>query len=220
MPSEAGDGSVKAHLAPTRPELKGFGDWDTVRGSAIDMGAVGSACEQFQSMNEYRVAGSFRLDKEQGDFELQMMGFRWFRAGVRAGDRKRCHTILQKELADRPIQVRRHAVRIFTEIAHDMKPVSQSQAIWLGTMAKFGLGMDLVDIRWLTNCLSVSVEGTQRANVVLERVCGGTPAGERVKLVLFATHSPDSKWWTDETDLRTLTADIDVQYVTTDLEEV
>ena len=84
MPSEAGDGSVQAFLTPTRPELKGLGDWDTVRGSAIDMGAVGSACKQFQSMNEYRVAGSFRLDQEQWNFELQMMGVRWFRAGVRA----------------------------------------------------------------------------------------------------------------------------------------
>ena len=58
----------------------------------IDMGAVGSACEQSQSMYEYRVAGSFRLDHEQGNFELQMMGFLWFRVGVRAWDRKRCHT--------------------------------------------------------------------------------------------------------------------------------
>ena len=87
---------------------------------------------------------------------------------MRARDRKRRHTILQKELADRPIQVRSHAVRIITEIALDKKPVSQSQAIWLGTMAKFGLGRDLVDIRWLTNSLSVSVEGPQRANVVVK----------------------------------------------------
>ena len=71
MLSEAGDGSVKEHLAPTRPELKGLGDWDTVRGSAIDMGAVGSACEQFQSMNEYRVAGSCRLDQEQGTLSFR-----------------------------------------------------------------------------------------------------------------------------------------------------
>ena len=61
--SGLGDGSVQAYFTTTCLEVKGLGVWDTVRGSAIDMGAVGSACEQFQSMNEYRVAGSFRLDQ-------------------------------------------------------------------------------------------------------------------------------------------------------------
>ena len=93
------------------------------------------------------------------------MGVRWFRAGVRAWDCKRCHAILQKELADKPIQVRSHAVRIITEIAPNEKPVSRTRAMWLGTMAKFGLERDLFDIRWLTNSLSVSVERPQRANV-------------------------------------------------------
>ena len=33
---------VQAYFTPMRPELKGLGDSDDARGSAIDMGAVGS----------------------------------------------------------------------------------------------------------------------------------------------------------------------------------
>ena len=72
---------------------------------------------------------------------------------------KPSHTILAKELADRPTEVWSHAVRIITEIAPDKRPLFEAQAIWIGTMAQFGLERDLFDIKWLTYSLSVSVKG-------------------------------------------------------------
>ena len=98
-------GKMQAHCTPTRLQLKEWGNWNGVRGSAIDMGEVCSLVDGVKASMIVEV-------QEQGNFELKMMVYLCFRAGVSAWDRKRSHTILAKELADRPIEVPRHAVRI------------------------------------------------------------------------------------------------------------
>ena len=65
---------------------------------------------------------------------------------------------------------------------------------------------DLFDIKWLTNGLRVSVKGLS--------------AGTRVTLVFLATHSLGSKWWIDETMLKTLKPDIVLQKSMTCLEDL
>ena len=63
------------------------------------------------------------------------------------------------EVADSPLVVRGHEVRIIAEIALDKRPMSKAQVIWLGTMAKLGLGEDLSDVKWPEYSLNVSVKG-------------------------------------------------------------
>ena len=132
---------MQACLTPTRLELRGWGDWTDVRGSAIDMDEVGSLVASLKA----RLTVDF-----QECFDGQPLN-------------RSTGIFLPKELADRSLAVRSHVVRIIAEIAPDRRPVSKAQASSLGTMTKFGLERDVFDIKWLTNS---SRPAGQRATLV------------------------------------------------------
>ena len=73
------------------------------------------------------------IEQEQRNFEWTMMVYRWSRSEVSAWDLKRSHTILSKELADRPIEVQNQVVKVTAEIAPDTRHLSKAQ-VFLGTM--------------------------------------------------------------------------------------
>ena len=100
--------------------------------------------------------------------------------------------------------VRSHVVRIVAELAPDKRPMSMAQAMWLSTMAKVGLVRDLLDIKWVDTRTEVSMKGAL--------------FGQRVTVVLLATHSQGSTWWIDEDVLNKLKAEIDKLHVITLLE--
>ena len=64
------------------------------------------------------------------------MVFVWCRVQVSAWDRRRTLAILQKDLADKPLVVRSHVLRINAEIASDRRAMSKARANWLNTKDK------------------------------------------------------------------------------------
>ena len=74
--------------------------------------------------------------------------------------------------------------------------------MWLNTMDKMGLGRDHIDIKWLALSWKVSVKGFL--------------VGQRMTMILFATHSQGAQWWRDVDVFKKLKADIDMEYVATE----
>ena len=67
------------------------------------------------------------IEHEQGNYELNMKVFLWFKPDVSMWERKR-------SLADRPLAVRVYNVRVILEISLDKGPWSRAQAIVLEAM--------------------------------------------------------------------------------------
>ena len=65
LPSGGGYGSMPAHFTPTSLELKGWGDLDDVRGSAIDNDEVGSLVASFKARMTMELQGRFDWEAPQ-----------------------------------------------------------------------------------------------------------------------------------------------------------
>ena len=76
-----------------------------------------------------------QLVGNKGGLDGKMMVVLWFRIEVSAWDRRRTMTIFQKDLADRPIDVR-VPVRIIAEISPERRPMSRACAIWQSALGK------------------------------------------------------------------------------------
>ena len=71
------------------------------------------------------------IDHKQGNYDLQVMVFLWSKADVSVWDRKRSHTLLTKELVDKPLAVRGPNARLMWEISPD-KALVQSPSHLFG----------------------------------------------------------------------------------------
>ena len=167
-----------------------------MRGLAIGMGEVIALVSSLKTRMPIDLQARFgwdATDQEQDRFEGKMMVFVWFRVEDSTWDRRRTLTIWQKDLADKPLDVPGHLIRINAKIALGKRPMFKAQTMWLNTMDKMGLGRDHFDIKWLATSWKVSVKGFL--------------VGQRMTMILFATHSQGAKMW------QKVEAGIDMEYV-------
>ena len=68
-------------------------------------------------------------------------------------DRRRTLAILQKDLADKPLDVRSHVLRINVDFASGRRATFKARAIWLTRRIKW------CDVEWLDTSWKVSVKG-------------------------------------------------------------
>ena len=105
-----GTGNLQAAFVPSRLELKAWGDWDNVRGTAADPNQIRDLVARVKVNMPLNVQGCFdwdAIEQEQGNYELKMMAFlRCKTTHVSICDRKRSYTFLTRELADKPLAVR------------------------------------------------------------------------------------------------------------------
>ena len=97
-----------------------------MRALAIGMGEVIALVSSLKTRMPIDLQARFgwdATDQEQDRFEGKMMVFMWSRVEVSAWDRRRTLTMWQKDLADKPLDIPGHVVRINAKIALGKRPM-------------------------------------------------------------------------------------------------
>ena len=160
----AGNFAVRLALntfVASRIELQGWGCWRNIRGTCITLAEAQelvSVTKARIKQDDLNVFDWDLTDRDQGNFDTEMMVFLWFKEGVTPVVRKRVQLDLQLDLTNHPLPFKGASVRATLQFGPVKRPWNKAQAIFIGVMREYAqLPRETFDNRWVDLGLLVSV---------------------------------------------------------------
>ena len=139
---------------PSRIEPKGWGVWSRIRETGLTDEKAKEQVGQVKSLTPAAHHDKFDwelTDKDQGNFDLKMMVFPWFKNEVTPKDRKMAQLDVSHSLQRTPIVIGGEKIRATLEIDPAKRPWNKDSAIFFTIMKEHAkLDRDMFAVRWVT----------------------------------------------------------------------